>query len=273
MNTQQETTSLYQNTPQETQINNLQRFQREIQPLRQQLIQHPVYHKVKSIENARIFMQHHVYAVWDFMSLLKALQRNLTCIDVPWVPVGSAKTRYLINEIVTGEESDIDEQGNRTSHYELYIKAMNQAGADTRVIENFIQDMQHGDSFEQCILKNSIPEQAQKFMQNTFEMIRTNEPHIIASVFTFGREDLIPDMFLEIIEELKNSFPSQLHIFHYYIQRHIDIDGDHHSHLAHEMASQCCGDDPIKWERATLAVKKSLQSRINLWNAISDAMY
>ncbi len=102
----------------------LNEMRREIEPIRQQLIQHPVYAKVNTIERLRTFMEYHVYAVWDFMSLLKVLQRNLTCIDLPWLPVGNPETRYLINEIVLGEESDVDEQGNRTSHFELYIKKL-----------------------------------------------------------------------------------------------------------------------------------------------------
>src|SRR5579862_1762934 len=106
----------------------------EIEPLRQQLIQHDLYKNINSIDDLNIFMEHHVFAVWDFMSLLKSLQQKLTCTNVPWVPVGSANARYLINEIVLGEESDVDADGNRISHFELYLRAMQQAGASTEGI-------------------------------------------------------------------------------------------------------------------------------------------
>eukprot|EP01035_Chromulina_nebulosa_P046120 gene46120-62475_t len=93
------------------------RIQKAIEPLRQQVINHKVYSVIKDIEGLNIFMQYHIFAVWDFMSLLKVLQNNLTCTNVPWFPKGDAETRHLINEIVVGEESDVDMDGNRKSHF------------------------------------------------------------------------------------------------------------------------------------------------------------
>lgn len=120
---------------------NLLKLKTEIEPLRNQLIQHSVYNKIKTINHLNKFMEHHVFAVWDFMSLLKTLQKNLTCVDVPWFPIGNPQTRYLINEIVLGEESDIDEQGVRTSHFELYLNAMKQTGCNLTQINDFIKNI------------------------------------------------------------------------------------------------------------------------------------
>ena len=86
----------------------IQHIKKVIEPLRQEIINHKVYSVINDIDDLKIFMEYHVFAVWDFMSLLKSLQNNLTCTNIPWFPVGSAETRYLINEIVAGEESDID---------------------------------------------------------------------------------------------------------------------------------------------------------------------
>ena len=93
----------------------LDQLRSNIDPLRQQIIQHPMYGSIHSVDALRIYMEHHVYAVWDFMSLLKSLQRKLTCVSLPWLPVGSANTRFLINEIVAGEESDVDAEGNAST--------------------------------------------------------------------------------------------------------------------------------------------------------------
>lgn len=110
--------------------------------LRQTILNHPVYAAIQDIEDLQIFMQYHIYAVWDFMSLLKALQNNLTCTSIPWFPVGDGETRHLINEIVVGEESDVDLQGIRKSHFELYVDAMNQCGASTDEIHTFLKKLQ-----------------------------------------------------------------------------------------------------------------------------------
>lgn len=244
------------------------KLQAEIQPLREQLVHHPVYASIHSLEDLQVFMEHHVYAVWDFMSLLKALQLHLTSVQIPWRPVGNATTRFLINEIVTGEESDVDENDNRTSHFELYLKAMQQAGAQTASIDALIEDVNKNLSVASILSAPSIPEAAKGFMQTTFDVIHSNQPHLMAAVFTFGREDLIPDMFLSLIKELKKEFPNKVNIIQYYIERHIEVDGGHHSALALEMTETLCGNDPQKWEEATLFVKRALQSRLALWDSI-----
>src|SRR5258708_17977400 len=122
-----------------------------LSPVRDRLIHHPVYQHVQSSAALRIVMQHHVYAVWDFMSLLKALQQALTVVSIPWVPRGSANTRYLINEIVVGEESDVDEEGRRTSHFELYLRAMQQAGAAIVPVSPLRRGVEDGLSGEKTI--------------------------------------------------------------------------------------------------------------------------
>jgi hypothetical protein len=186
---------------------NLLKLKTEIEPLRIQLIDHPVYSKIKSITHLNTFMEHHVFAVWDFMSLLKSLQRNLTCIDVPWVPLGNPQTRYLINEIVLGEESDIDEQGIRTSHFELYLNAMKQTGCNLEPIQNFIKYISKKIPLKESMQLSDIPPASTDFITNTFSVIDTNKPYIQAAVFTFGREDLIPGMFLNFVKELESQTP------------------------------------------------------------------
>ena len=120
---------------------NLLQLEEEIKPLREKLKTHPIYTALKTIDDLKVFMEHHVYAVWDFMSVLKVLQKRLTCMNIPWVPQGSADIRYLINQIVLDEESDVGVDGNRISHFELYIQAMEQVGSDTRPILSLINHL------------------------------------------------------------------------------------------------------------------------------------
>jgi hypothetical protein len=249
---------------------NTEKLQTAIVPHREALISHPLYTSIDTISDIQAFMEHHVFAVWDFMSLLKYLQINLTCTSIPWMPVGSANTRFLINEIVTGEESDVDQHGNRTSHFELYLKAMNEIGCDTKTISNLIHHLQSGKTIAEAIAASSLPDGPNHFLNQTFEFIHTNKLHVVAAVFTFGREDLIPDMFIEIIKTLKAQFPDQLETLHYYIERHIEVDGGHHSHLALEMTEELCGDDEQKWKEATEATIAALQSRKLLWDSVLE---
>lgn len=247
---------------------NILKLKEEIEPLRNQLINHPVYSEIKTAEHLNKFMEHHVFAVWDFMSLLKALQKNLTCVQIPWVPKGNPETRSLINEIVLGEESDIDENGNRISHFELYLKAMQQTAANLNPINNFIKNISKSIPLKESIVLAAVPAASADFMINTFMVVNDDKPHIQAAVFTFGREDLIPGMFLNFVRELENQTPNSVSTLKYYLERHIEVDGEHHSHLAYRMTSTLCGNDEAKWSEATEQVRNALKSRIKLWDAI-----
>jgi hypothetical protein len=244
----------------------IEALQAKIEVYRSQIINHKVYQALNNIEDLQIFMQFHVYAVWDFMSLLKALQQNLTCVSVPWFPVGDADTRQLINEIVLGEESDVDNNGIQKSHFELYLDAMQQTGANTKSIENFIAELKANGNFTQAYQQAKSPKAAQQFVDFTFNIINGKQPATQAAVFTFGREDLIPKMFYAIVEDIAKSSPDEVAIFKYYLERHIEVDGDHHSNLALQMTSNLCGDNLEKWQQATDATIQALKMRIQLWD-------
>lgn len=244
----------------------LDRIKKVTEPLRQEIINHKVYSAIKDIEDLKVFMQYHVFAVWDFMSLLKILQNNLTCTSIPWFPKGSADTRYLINEIVIGEESDVDSFGNRKSHFELYLDAMHQCGANTSHIEKFIAVLKNTKDFNAAFTDSNTPKEAREFVEFTFKIIRSDKDYLQSAIFTFGREDLIPGMFVSIVNDIYKNLPDSISIFKYYLERHIEVDGDHHSHLALQMTSNLCGTNEQFWEEAEQATIESLQKRIDLWN-------
>lgn len=250
----------------------IERIKQVIEPLRQQVVNHKLYAVMNSRENLKIFMQYHVFAVWDFMSLLKTLQNNLTCTKVPWFPESDAATRYLINEIVVGEESDVDEQGNRLSHFELYLNAMRQCGADIAQIETFIAVLKTTGDFKRAYDSSCIPDTIRGFMDYTFSIINCGKDYLQAAVFTFGREDLIPGMFHSIINDIYRQQPEDISIFKYYLDRHIEVDGDHHSLLALQMTANLCGSNEAYWREAEQAAIESLQKRIALWDGVYNTI-
>jgi hypothetical protein len=243
----------------------VERLQKAIAPLREQIINHRLYSAIHDIEDLRIFMQYHVFAVWDFMSLLKSLQNKLTCTTVPWFPKGSADTRFLINEIVVGEEADVDSFNNRKSHFELYLDAMNQCGADITPINSFIEELKRTGDFQAAFNLSGTPQQAREFVDFTFKIIASDKDYLQSAIFTFGREDLIPGMFISMVNDINKRFPDSVSIFKYYLERHIEVDGDHHSHLALQMTANLCTDDAC-WREAEQSAIESLQTRIRLWD-------
>tara|TARA_A200000113_G_scaffold219951_1_gene229351 strand:+ start:612 stop:1364 length:753 start_codon:yes stop_codon:yes gene_type:complete len=236
------------------------------------LVNHPLYNKIDSIDAIQRFMETHVFAVWDFMSLLKRLQLELTCATIPWVPVGNPITRRLINEIVFGEESDVDQNGQAVSHFELYLRAMEDIGADTRAITSFIKQLKQGESWKNAIVNSGASQAAVQFVRNTMDCVENAPIHVVAGVFTYGREDLIPDMFISIVRELSEKGHSGAQTLVYYLERHIEIDGDEHGPMALQMIYELCEGDSTKKQESIHAAKQALESRIELWDAITDTL-
>lgn len=243
-------------------------LQQAVEPTRQQLLSNGLYQRLETLVDLRRFMEHHVFAVWDFMSLLKALQRDLTCVAVPWVPSPNPATRRLINEIVLGEESDIDPAGRPTSHFELYIQAMEECGANTTPIRRLVAAIAAGRTVGQALTEAQAPASVREFVETTFDIINSGQPHAVAAAFTFGREDLIPAMFRQLVGELRDRFPGQLDTFVYYLDRHIELDEDVHAPLAQQMVRELCGDDPRLWQECQQVAVRCLESRIVLWDGI-----
>lgn len=253
------------NSPTEQQLHALED---KLKPLYTRLASHPLYASFRSIEDLRTFMEAHVFAVWDFMSLLKALQRGLTCVDVPWLPSATPESRRLINEIVLGEESDIY-QGQHVSHFELYRLAMQQCGASTVAIDRLLFALRDGADLHEAVRGSHAPDEAKGFVRDTFHILSESKLHIIAAAFTFGREDLIPEMFKGFVRDLNRDLAGQLETFIWYLERHIKVDGEEHGPMALRMIAELCGDDPIKWAEAEQAAIFALESRLRLWDGIA----
>jgi hypothetical protein len=242
-----------------------------IQSHKNQLLTHSLYEKVKTIEDLHCFLENHIYAVWDFMSLLKALQNKLTCTTTPWLPIGNPQVRYLINEIVVAEETDLAFDGTRQSHFEMYLDAMQQCGANTKEINVFLENVKTTQNIFVSIKQSDLHPNVKAFLDFTFRIIEEGKEHKIAAAFTFGREDLIPSMFTEILKNFQTNFPeNDLSKLIYYFERHIELDADEHGPMAMQMISELCGTNETKWKELEEVSIEALEKRLGLWNAIEE---
>ena len=240
-----------------------------LEPLKDKLRNHSLYNNIKDVEDLKIFSSAHVYAVWDFMSLLKFLQINLTSVSVPWFPNKNTATSKLINEIVAGEETDEDQDGVPASHFELYIDSIEEFGLNTSKIIKNINSLNNLETIENDIDELNLKNYVKDFLKFTFSVIKRGKVHEVASVFTFGREDLIPDMFIPLIEGI-NAENNDLNKLIYYFKRHIEVDGDMHGPMSMEMLSYLCNNDPIKIEDSSSVSEEALLARISLWDGIEN---
>ncbi|MGB0721495.1 MAG: DUF3050 domain-containing protein [Gammaproteobacteria bacterium] len=236
------------------------------------LIAHPLYHSIGDEQALRHFMRSHVFCVWDFQSLLTALRRSLSCTTVPWLPQGDPEGRRLINEIVLEEESDEMADGSYLSHYELYVRGMADAGADTGPVERLIERLRAGESVDAAIAATDLPDGVREFIQLTFDTIATGELHRVVAAFTYGREDIIPDMFTQLVRQLADDAPGRWGRFLWYLERHIEADGERHGPISHRLLARTCGDDARKWAEAEDTARAVVEARIVLWDAIARGL-
>lgn len=223
-----------------------------------ELTKHPVYNTFSTLDSIRHFMGYHVFAVWDFMSLLKSLQTHMTCVSLPWKPSKyPTEMVRLINQIVLGEESDLDRDGHPVSHFELYLRGMEEIGADTTLIRNFLET---GDY-------RLIPSGAREFVEFNINLAKNGHVVEVASSFFFGREKLIPDMFQAIVDTLKKEKVSAP-TFLYYLERHIEVDSGEHGPLALKALSHLTQGDPRLDSMALETGLKSLDMRYALWDEV-----
>jgi hypothetical protein len=236
------------------------------------LLEHEVYGCIADLTALRRFMEYHVFAVWDFMSLLKTLQRRICCIDVPWLPPDNVDSARLINEIVLAEETDEIAPGEYSSHFGMYLSAMREAGAETAPIEQFLAALRRGSSVTQALDAPAIPPAVRNFVSGTFQVIDSGNLPAIASAFTFGREDLLPGLFQQIVEQVNADTSGRLSTFVRYLERHIELDGDEHGPLARRLVESLCGQDARRWESVERAAREALHSRLQLWDAIHSSI-
>jgi Protein of unknown function (DUF3050) len=239
----------------------------DLADVRSRLIAHPLYAEIDSLDRLRILMKHHVFAVWDFFSLAKCLQNLVTCVRVPWLPVGDGTSARLINDIVLGEESDTDGAGGYISHFELYQEAMAEIGADRSWINAYIERLKRGEDPIAALTAAGLPANIVQFVSFDLELALRGKPHEVAAAFCWGREDLIPDMFGEILPQLGFEGVEGSR-FKYYVERHILLDEHEHAPLARRLVANLCADDPQRVQEATDAAVNALESRIQLWDGV-----
>jgi hypothetical protein len=270
---------------------------RNLAPLRQALVQHKLYGSIQTRDHLQTFMASHVFAVWDFMSLVKTLQMRLAPTQVPWTPPKHAYLAGLINDIVAAEESDrvpphlqelVPSLPPRASHLTLYLEAMREVGDRGHEFHRFLEHVRGGSAAgaasstvseegpsltATCTAlppsnTSDLPGGVAPFCTLTLSQCDPTTPtHQVAAAFLFGREDPIPNMFQRLLEALGPD-PATYPFLRFYLERHIELDGDEHADLGRDMLCVLCKDNASHWRDAEVAARHSLEARLQLWTEI-----
>lgn len=236
-----------------------------------ELSAHPIFSEINSLPILQRFMETHVFAVWDFMSLTKRLQQELTCVQLPWLPPQDPQAARLINEIVLGEESDDRVDHGHYSHFELYLDAMREVGASTAAVERFVALQREGVSYDTALQSVEVDPAAANFVRHTLHTALHAPGHSVAAAFLHGRESVIPQMFQRILDDWGIGI-EQAPTFRYYLERHIEVDSEDHGPAAEKLLARLVDGDPQREEDVYAAAIAAVQSRIALWDGLRLSM-
>ena len=236
-----------------------------------ELSAHPIFSEIHSLSVLQRFMESHVFAVWDFMSLTKRLQRDLTCTHLPWLPPRDPQAARLINEIVLGEESDDRPAQGHYSHFELYLDAMREIGASTAAVERFVALQQEGVSYNVALQSVDVDPAAAQFVRHTLHTALHAPGHSVAAAFLHGRESVIPQMFQRILDDWGIGI-EQAPTFRYYLERHIEVDAEDHGPAAEKLLARLVDGNPQREEEVYASAIAAVESRIALWDGLRLSM-
>jgi hypothetical protein len=242
-------------------------------PLRERLATHPIYASLHTLGDLRVFMGHHLFAVWDHMSLVKYLQRYLAPIKVPWMPQGDPALRWLIHQWVLEEESDQAPGGEEpkfASHFVLYVRALTEIGGTGDLATHFLDRVRER-GVDEALYADHVPLPARYFTETTFAFIREDKPHEVAAALVMGRAQLIPDMCQRFLK-LSRTGVEQAPGFRYYLERHLRRDRKQQEPLYPRLFDFLCAGDPVKIEEAETAAEEALCARIRFWDGILKAI-
>ncbi|MEW5769514.1 MAG: DUF3050 domain-containing protein [Pseudomonadota bacterium] len=240
-----------------------------IASLRERLDSHPVYAALRGVDDLRVFMQHHVHSVWDFMSLIKYLQHTVAPARWPWTPGADPTVQRFINELVLEEETDEagpGAPGEFSSHFQLYLGAMREIGADADTPARFVE-IAGRDGIEAALATGLAPAPAARFNRTTFAFIASAKPHTVAAALALGREHIIPGMFRAFLARMAVT-EAQAPTFHYYLNRHIHLDEDFHAPLSLRLLEALCGGDAAKIAEARDAAIRAVEARMEFWDGV-----
>jgi hypothetical protein len=239
-----------------------------LKPMRVRLLAHEIYVQLETLDDLREFMEHHVFAVWDNLPQLKALQNSISSADSIWTPSEEPLSNRIINEMLLEEESDSDGDGGYISHFELYRKAMQQAGAKTYMIDRFLVLMQEEEDLEKVLEKIRMPESIKNYLRLNWEISHCGEPHKIAAAYFLGREDVVSELLYRLDGDLLDHHQKDLALFRDYLLRHTRIDEQQQNRRIEAVLHELCGEDEKKWQEAEAAAKQALEARYALWDGM-----
>lgn len=231
--------------------------------------QHNVFSSIQSVEDLRTFMQWHVFAVWDFMSLAKRLQQDFTCVTLPWMPPTEIEAARLVNEIILGEETDVMPNGQAASHFEMYLIAMQEIGASTNQINRLLTMVSNGADLADALTNLKVSPAIKNFVLTTMLVAMHGKTSEVLGSFFYGREDSIPEMFDHLLKTW-NIREKDAEVFVYYLNRHIELDGDAHGPAVQKIMNNRLKGDVKAWHELFDSAIHAVDLRIALWDGLEQ---
>jgi radical SAM protein with 4Fe4S-binding SPASM domain len=227
-----------------------------LQQAREAVVSHGVYAAASSPAVLRAFMESHVFAVWDFLALLRRLRGEIS---------QPASSGYL-EEVLRAEESDLWEDGRSASHLDRYLEAMEEVGADTALFRAFQSRLAAGDAPDVALEAVGAPWPVRHFVSDTLSWASNGDLAEVAAVYLYSREDVLPEIYQRLLTVCEGQGEASRLVE--YLERHLARYGEDTASQAKHIMDQITGQDPKVWDRAALAAERALLARKALWDGI-----
>ncbi len=95
-------------------------------------------------------------------------------------------------------------------------------------------------------MRIGAPPHVQAFVAHTMALANSGSTEEVLAAFFYGREDIIPEMFRRLLDTLYGAKHNDDHLRHfiYYIDRHIELDGDSHGPKGRELIEDLVANSP-----------------------------
>lgn len=233
------------------------------------LANHKLYERVNDELSLRLFMEHHVICVWSYNFLLREIHQELVGLIHPLNSQSQKEAIRLVSEMILEEELEEQQDGSLLSHFEIYLEAMQDLGANISPIVSFFDLQDSGQNWQTALKHARFPTAVSRYARKMNRFAQAPLHEKAAALFYEG-EPFIPDTFLLRIGQLGNTV--KIGRLLDYFERHIEGLRSPGFSASGRLVEILCNNDEKMSLEAEQSAEEAMKNRVELWGYITGQL-